>query len=79
MTKKKKKMSSKMKWFIALGILINVLLAGGIYANYRLDQVVSSLNRPGLLFADNQSQATGVGSGEVAQQIDNGGYWNVLE
>jgi hypothetical protein len=76
MPKKKKKMSSKMKWFIALGILINVLLAGGIYANYRLDQVVSSLNRPGLLFADNQSQATGVGSGEFAQQIDNGGYWN---
>ena len=69
-------MSSKMKWFIALGILINVLLAGGIYANYRLDQVVSSLNRPGVLFADTQSQGSGNGSGEVAQQIDNGDYWD---
>ena len=69
-------MSSKMKWFIALGILINVLLAGGIYANYRLDQVVSSLNRPGVLFADRQPQGAGDGTGEAAQQIDSGDYWN---
>lgn len=70
-------MSSKMKWFIAIGILINVLLAGGIYVNHRLDQVVLSLNRPGMLFSDPQSQGLGRdGPGEVAQRIDNDGYWN---
>lgn len=73
---RKKKLSSKMKWFIALGILINILLVGGIYANYRLDQVVSSLNRPGLLFADTQTPGAGEGSDGVAQQIDKGDYWN---
>ena len=70
-------MSSKMKWFIAVGILINVVLAGGIYANYRLDQVVSSLNRPGVLFADPQKEGSGDGvPGGDAQRIDNGDYWN---
>jgi hypothetical protein len=74
--RKKKRLSSKMKWFVAIGILINVLLVGGIYVNYRLDQVVSSLNRPGLLFADSQTEGEGDEPGGVAQQIDNGDYWN---
>ena len=70
-------MSSKVKWFIAIGILINVLLAGGIYVNHRLDQVVLSLSRPGVLFSDPQPQGPGEdGPGEVAQRIDDDNYWN---
>jgi len=70
-------MSSKMKWFIAIGILINVLLAGGIYVNYQLDKVVLSLSRPGVLFSDPQPQGPGKdGPGEAAQRIDGDGYWN---
>ena len=68
-----------MKWFILIGVLINVLLAGGIYVNHRLDQVVQSLNRPGLLFSDGQLQHPGAGeagSGDVAQRLDDDIYWN---
>jgi len=70
-------MSSKKKWFIAIGILINVLLIGGIYANYRLDQVVSSLNRPGVLFADPQAGGPEDGlPGADAPGVVPGEDWN---
>ena len=72
-----KKMPKKAKWFIAIGILLNVLLVTGIYINYRLDKIVASLNRPGVLFSDTQSNETGAeGQIENAEKLSDGSYWN---
>ena len=43
-------MTGKKKIFIAVGILLNILLCAGLYANYQLDHVVLSLSQPGILF-----------------------------
>lgn len=45
-------MSGKKKAFIAVGILLNIVLCAGLYVNYKLDQVVSSLTHPGVLFTE---------------------------
>lgn len=45
-------MATKQKIFIAVGIIIIVLLSAGIYVNYQLDRVVSSLSKPGVLFTE---------------------------
>ena len=65
-------MSTKVKWFIAIGILLNVILCAGLYANYRLDQVVASLNRPGVLFSEAQSGGLGNGANGGSGSSD----WN---
>lgn len=67
-------MRSKAKWFIGISTLLIVLFCAGIYANYRLNQVVSSLNRPGVLFSDTQPAAEG--QGENAESQSNSDYWN---
>ncbi len=46
-------MQKKSRWFIALGIALILVVTAGIYLNYRMDQVVKSINRPGILFSDN--------------------------
>lgn len=45
-------MQNKARWFIALGIAVILVVTAGIYLNYRMDQVVKSINRPGILFSD---------------------------
>ncbi len=47
-------MSGKMKIFISVGIILNILLCSGFYLYYRLDQVVTSLGQPGILFREAQ-------------------------
>lgn len=47
--------------FITIGILLNVLLCLGLYANYKLDYLVAGLNKPGVLYRDKYSE-----SGEYA-------------
>ena len=70
-------MSAKVKWFIAIGILLNVILCAGFYANYRLDQVVSSLNRPGVLFSEAQSGGLeNDGQSQGANGSSGSGTWN---
>ena len=46
------RMKKKYKLFIVIGVLLNVLLCGGLYLNYKLDRLVASLNAPGVLFVD---------------------------
>jgi len=50
------RMQKKYKVFIAVGILLNVILCLGIWANYKLDSIVASLNKPGVLYRDNYVQ-----------------------
>ncbi len=50
------RMQKKYKAFIAVGILLNVILCLGIWANYKLDRIVAGLNKPGVLFSDNYVQ-----------------------
>lgn len=45
-------MTGKKKIFIAVGIVLNILLCGGLYVNYQLDHVVTSLSQPGILFPE---------------------------
>lgn len=45
-------MRKKSTWFITLGITLIIIVTAGIYLNYRMDQVVRSINRPGVLFSD---------------------------
>jgi hypothetical protein len=69
-------MSTKVRWFIAIGILLNVILCAGFYANYRLDQVVSSLNRPGVLFSEAQSDSGANGLDNGVNGSSGSGDWN---
>lgn len=70
-------MSTKVKWFIAIGILLNVILCAGFYLNYRLDQLVASLNRPGVLFSEAQSDPLGDdGLGNGANGGSGSSDWN---
>ena len=71
-------MQKKTRWFIALGIALILVVTAGVYINYRMDQVVKSINRPGVLFSDSStstlppdtgaedSEAGGKGPGIVA-------------
>lgn len=38
--------------FIVLGSFLIVLLLTGIYLNYKMDQLVKAINRPGVVFSD---------------------------
>jgi hypothetical protein len=69
-------MPSKVKWFIGISTLLIVLFCAGIYANYRLDQVVSSLNRPGVLFSEAQSGSGDNGLDNGVNGGAGGGTWN---
>ncbi len=62
------RMQKKYKAFIAVGILLNVILCLGIWANYKLDRIVAGLNKPGVLFSDNYVQP-----GESASSAQSGG------
>lgn len=45
-------MQRKAKVFVLLGTFIILLVVSGFYANYKMNQIVMSLNRPGVLFSD---------------------------
>lgn len=66
-------MQNKARWFIALGIALILVVSAGVYLNYRMDQMVKSINRPGLLFSDISPSAppadAGTGDSEVGGEI----------
>jgi len=50
------RMQKKYKVFVTVGILLNLILCLGIWANYKLDSIVAGLNKPGVLYRDNYVQ-----------------------
>ncbi len=56
-------MQKKARWFIALGIALILVVTASIYINYRMDQVVKSINRPGVLFSDNSTSTPPLDTG----------------
>jgi hypothetical protein len=48
-------MQKKARLFVTLGTVLILLVVTGIYLNYKMDQVVQSINRPGVLFSDTRS------------------------
>jgi hypothetical protein len=63
-------MQNKTRWFIALGTALILLVTAGIYLNYRMDQVVKSINRPGVLFSDSDPSTVPPDSGSGDSEID---------
>ncbi|HHV16263.1 MAG TPA: hypothetical protein GXX58_06780 [Gelria sp.] len=45
-------MQKKARWFVALGTVLILLVTAGIYINYKMNQIVKIINRPGILFSD---------------------------
>jgi len=50
-------MKKQARVFVILGTVIILLVVIGFYTNYKMDQIMMSLNRPGVLFSDSQSSS----------------------
>jgi hypothetical protein len=73
-------MQKKARLFVVLGTVLILVVVAGIYVNYKMDQVVKSINRPGVLFSDSNtytppldtdagaSDVGGEGSGSASSQ-----------
>jgi hypothetical protein len=48
-------MQKKARLFVVLGTVLILVVVAGIYVNYKMDQVVKSINRPGVLFSDSNT------------------------
>ncbi len=75
-------MQKKARVFVILGTVIVLLVVTGFYINYKMDQIVMSLNRPGVLFSDSpsplDSEADVQGSESISSEQPLGGD-NTLE
>lgn len=65
-------MQNKARWFIALGIALILVVTAGIYVNYRMDQVVKRINRPGILFSDSSPSTPGSDTGTTDSETGSG-------
>lgn len=76
-------MQKKARVFVILGTVIVLLMVTGFYINYKMDQIVMSLNRPGVLFSDSpsplDSEADNKGSEPVLSEHPDLGGDNTLQ
>jgi plasmid stability protein len=52
-------MKFKQKLFVVIGLFLIAAVSGGFYVNYKLNNLVSSLNQPGSMYSDTGSGVSG--------------------